>query len=203
MDLDEEQENVPEGSFTTTTRETQWDYVRDGAYYNRLELDVTTEGEENGESFSEEEPTSYQFTDPEDPAYTITYDEGDEEAIRYDAGRSDEGYDMSQGAAPYEQLLEEADLTYVGEEEVNGYDTYHIQAEMNDGSSDYWFDQETYYEIKSERETSADEEQAAGDATSNMEVVDFEVNPNFDESLFQTPEDIDVVDGELEDTVGN
>lgn len=34
MDLDEEQENVPEGNITTTIQETQWDFIEDGTYYN-------------------------------------------------------------------------------------------------------------------------------------------------------------------------
>lgn len=201
MDLDEEQENVPEGNITTTIQETQWDFIEDGTYYNRLELDMAMEGEEDGEAFSEDDPTEYQFSDLEDPAYTIAYDEGDEQAIRYEAGAQLEEPDMSSWAGEYEVLRDEAALTFVGEEEINGFQTYHIEADNEGDVSEHWFDQETYYEIKWERHTSADEEHAAGDTASDSEVVEFEANPEFDETLFEAPDDIEVVDGELEDTL--
>lgn len=201
MDLDEEQENVPEGNITTTIQETQWDFIEDGTYYNRLELDMAMEGEEDGEAFSEDDPTEYQFSDLEDPTYTIVYDEGDEQAIRYEAGAQLEEPDMSSWAGEYEVLRDEAALTFVGEEEINGFQTYHIEADNEGDVSEHWFDQETYYEIKWERHTSADEEHAAGDTASDSEVVEFEANPEFDETLFEAPDDIEVVDGELEDTL--
>ncbi|MDQ0209021.1 hypothetical protein [Alkalicoccobacillus murimartini] len=203
MDLDAEQENVPEGNISMFIREEQWNFIEDGKLYTRLEMESYSEGDEDGESFSEEMPNSIQFSDLDDPAFTITYDEGDDEAIRYEPGVDPEQADLTDWASPYENMLENAELTYIGEEEVNGYQTYHIESDLDGEVTEYWFDQETYYEIMMERATSADEEHSAGDLDSSNGVIDFEVNPDFDESLFQAPDDIEVVDGELEDTIGS
>lgn len=203
MDMETDgEEDMPEGEATTTTREVQWQFMTDEEYYNRLEVEMTTEGEEEGEEFSEEQPTTYQFTDIEDSSYTISYDEGDTEAIRYESGTDGgEMDDLSSGAYQYEQLLEDAELTYVDEEEVNGYETYHIEAEQDGEVTEYWFDQETYYEIRQETSQSGGDESLAGSADNEIEVVEYEANPEFDESLFEAPDEIEVVDGELEDTL--
>lgn len=202
--FDGEQEDVPEGDISTSITETHWNFIREGELYTRMDLEFSTEGEEDGEAFSDEMPTTYQFSDLDDPALTITYDEGDEEAIRYEQGIDPTQEDLSDWASLYETLLEDAELTYVGEEEINGYSTYHIEAERDGQVTEYWFDQETFYEIKMESETAVeDAEYAAGDTSSSGAVIEFEVNPDFDESLFQAPDDVEVVDGELEDTLSS
>ncbi|MEY8752817.1 LolA family protein [Alkalicoccobacillus gibsonii] len=204
VDLDGEQENVPEGDISTSITETHWNFIQEDELYTRMEAEFSTEGEEDGEAFSDEMPTTYQFSDLDDPALTITYDEGDEEAIRYEQGIDPTQDDLSDWASLYETLLEDAELTYVGEEEINGYSTYHIEAERDGQVTEYWFDQETFYEIKMESETAVeDAEYAAGDTSSSGAVIEFEVNPDFDESLFQAPDDVEVVDGELEDTLSS
>ncbi|MEN0645385.1 hypothetical protein MKY91_19655 [Alkalicoccobacillus gibsonii] len=202
--FDGEQEDVPEGDISTSITETHWNFIREGELYTRMDLEFSTEGEEDGEAFSDEMPTTYQFSDLDDPALTITYDEGDEEAIRYEQGIDPTQEDLSDWASLYETLLEDAELTYVGEEEINGYSTYHIEAERDGQVTEYWFDQETFYEIKMESETAVeDAEHAAGDTSSSGAVIEYEVNPDFDESLFQAPDDVEVVDGELEDTLSS
>jgi outer membrane lipoprotein-sorting protein len=202
--FDGEQEDVPEGDISTSITETHWNFIREGELYTRMDLEFSTEGEEDGEAFSDEMPTTYQFSDLDDPALTITYDEGDEEAIRYEQGIDPTQEDLSDWASLYETLLEDAELTYVGEEEINGYSTYHIEAERDGQVTEYWFDQETFYEIKMESETAVeDAEHSAGDTSSSGAVIEYEVNPNFDESLFQAPDDVEVVDGELEDTLSS
>lgn len=204
VDLDEDLENVPEGNISTFIKESHWNFIKDGELYTRMDLEFATEGEEDGEAFSDEMPTSYQFSDPNDPSFTITYDEGDDEAIRYEQGVDPAQEDFSNWASMYENLLENAELTYVGEEEVNGFETYHISSDRDGQKTDYWFDQETFYEIKMESETTVeDAEHAAGDTSSSGAVIEYEVNPDFDESLFQAPDDIEVVDGELEDTLNS
>ncbi|WYP26456.1 hypothetical protein NSQ54_19365 [Alkalihalobacillus sp. FSL W8-0930] len=204
VDFDADQENVPEGDVSTSITETHWNFIQDGELYTRMDLEFSTEGEEDGEAFSDEMPPSYQFSDLDDPVFTITYDEGDEEAIRYEQGVDPTQDDLSDWASLYENLLENAELTYVGEEEINGFSTYHIEADRDGQVTEYWFDQETFYEIKMESETAVeDAEHAAGDTSSSGAVIEYEVNPDFDESLFQAPDDVEVVDGELEDTFGS
>ncbi|TSB47441.1 LolA family protein [Alkalicoccobacillus porphyridii] len=200
VELDGEQENVPEGSISMSTKETQWNFIEDGALFTRLELESFVDGEEEGEDFAAEQQTNIQFSDLDDPNYTITYDEGDDQAVRFETGASADQEDMTIWASEYQSLLEEAELAYVGEEEINGYLTYQIEATLDGEVTSYWFDQETYFEIKTEHSTVADTENAAGDTDSTIEVVEYEVNPEFDESLFQAPEGVEVVDGELEDT---
>jgi hypothetical protein len=195
---------VPEGDISTSITETHWNFIQEGELYTRMDMEFSTEGEEDGEAFSDEMPTTYQFSDLDDPSLTITYDEGDEEAIRYEQGIDPTQDDLSDWASLYENLLEDAELTYVGEEEINGYSTYHIEAERDGQVTEYWFDQETFYEIKMGSETAVeDAEHAAGDTSSSGAVIEYEVNPEFDESLFQAPEDVEVVDGELEDTLSS
>ncbi|MEK4566851.1 hypothetical protein MKX54_19415 [Alkalihalobacillus sp. FSL R5-0424] len=204
VDFDADQENVPEGDVSTSITETHWNFIQDGELFTRMDLEFSTEGEEDGEAFSDEMPTSYQFSDLDDPVFTITYDEGDEEAIRYEQGVDPTQDDLSDWANLYEGLLEDAELTYVGEEEINGFSTYHIEADRDGQVNEYWFDQETFYEIKMESETAVeDAEHAAGDTSSSGAVIEYEVNPDFDESLFQAPEDVEVVDGEFEDTLSS
>lgn len=45
------------------------------------------------------------------------------------------------------------------------------------------------------------EESPDGAASDDIEILEYEVNPEFDESLFEAPEDIEVIDGSIEDTL--
>ncbi|MFD2828924.1 LolA family protein [Corticicoccus populi] len=198
---DGEEENMPEAELTQSITEKQWQFMEEDAYYNRLEVEMMMEGEEDGEAIDNAMPVNYQLTDLNDPDYTISYDEGDSEAIRHESGtNAEEMDDLSTGAYPYEQLLENAELTYIGEEDINGFQTYHVEAEQDGETTGYWFDQETFFEVKQESGQN-DDEASVGAAESDIEIIEYEVNPAFDESLFTAPEDIDVVDGDLEDTI--
>ncbi|QKS72665.1 hypothetical protein FLK61_39315 [Paenalkalicoccus suaedae] len=195
-------EGMPEGEINMYITETHWEFIQDGEYYNRLEVEALSEGTEDGEEFTEEEPMNYSFTYLDDPTYQITYDEGDTEAIRFEQPiEQEESVDFSQWAFQLEDILMNAELTYEGTEEINGYDTYHVRAEMDGEVSEHWFDQDTYYEVQTVTSSEAGEE-SPGDQTTISTVTDYELDPDFDESLFEAPEDVEVVDGSFEDTIG-
>ncbi|MFB4213305.1 hypothetical protein ACE1TH_15550 [Shouchella sp. JSM 1781072] len=179
----------------------QWTFVDGDDFYDRSEqemiMDVETDSDANTE-----ETVSYSFTDYDDPAYAIMYDEGDDEAIRIER---DLDFDFSHMAQRYEDLLDNADeLTLVGEEEVNGYQTYHVEAEMDGETMAFYFDQDTYFSVRDEIIGGDDDMDTTLDGGFQAEddVIDYELNPEFDESLFQAPDDMDVTDGEISDTIG-
>lgn len=179
----------------------QWTFVDGDDFYDRSEqemiMDVETDSDANTE-----ETVSYSFTDYDDPAYAIMYDEGDDEAIRIER---DLDFDFSHMAQRYEDLLDNADeLTLVGEEEVNGYQTYHVEAEMDGETMAFYFDQDTYFSVRDEIVGGNDDMDTTLDGGFQAEddVIDYELNPEFDESLFQAPDDMDVTDGEISDTIG-
>ncbi|MCM2674494.1 hypothetical protein [Alkalicoccobacillus plakortidis] len=181
----------------------EWTYVTDGDLYNRTESVMESSGEEEGGESTNAESTSYSFTDIDEPSYLITYNEGDEEAVRIENPTTEEfTFDMI--GERYQGLLEEAELTLEGEEEVNGYQAYHITAEVDDGIEEYWFDTETFFEVKGEISMSSESEEQSVDSsvTAGDTVIEYKLNPDFDETLFQVPEDLEVVDGEIGDTIG-
>jgi len=179
----------------------QWTFVDGDDFYDRSEqemiMDVETDSDANTE-----ETVSYSFTDYDDPAYAIMYDEGDDEAIRIER---DLDFDFSHMAQRYEDLLDNADeLTLVGEEEVNGYQTYHVEAEMDGETMAFYFDQDTYFSVRDEIIGGDDDMDTTLDGGFQAEddVIDYELNPEFDESLFQAPDDMEVTDGDISDTIG-
>ncbi|MBM7631026.1 hypothetical protein [Geomicrobium sediminis] len=193
--------NVIEDGENVTMLEKHWHYMKDDEYYNRFQIDTIQETEENGELKVEEEPTSYTFTDRDDPEYQFDYNEGDESAIRYEVDRVEE-IESIPGAAPHERRLEESVLTYLGEEDVNGYQTYVVQSEIDDMQMTHWYDQDTYYEVQSETVISRDDEDNV-ETISIITVLDFEKDPEFEESLFTVPDEVEVVEGDIMDTVGD
>lgn len=178
----------------------QWTFVDGDDFYDRSEQEMIMNVETDSDA-STEERVSYSFTDYDDPAYAIMYDEGDDEAIRIER---DLDFDFSHMAQRYEDLLDNADeLTLVGEEEVNGYQTYHIEAEMDGETMSFYFDQDTYFSVRDEVEGGDDMDTTLdGGFQAEDDVIDYELNPEFDESLFQAPDDMEVTDGEISDTIG-
>ncbi|UTR06014.1 hypothetical protein MM326_18345 [Alkalihalobacillus sp. LMS6] len=179
----------------------QWTFVDGDDFYDRSEQEMIMNMETDSDA-STEETVSYSFTDYSDPAYAIMYDEGDDEAIRIER---DLDFDFSHMAQRYEDLLDNADeLTLVGEEEVNGYQTYHVEAEMDGETMAFYFDQDTYFSVRDEIIGGDDDMDTTLDGGFQAEddVIDYELNPEFDESLFQAPDDMDVTDGEISDTIG-
>ncbi|MDQ0209043.1 hypothetical protein [Alkalicoccobacillus murimartini] len=78
------------------------------------------------------------------------------------------------------------------------------QSEVEKGIGEYWFDKETFFEVKSEISMSSESEEQNLDSavTAGDTVFEYELNPDFDETLFQVPEDLEVVDSEVGDTIG-
>ncbi|GAF22765.1 hypothetical protein JCM19047_2534 [Bacillus sp. JCM 19047] len=150
-DMDEELDDA-EMDLDMNTRE--WIFVEGEDMYNRTETEIGV-GVENDEESSADEMISYGFTDYDDPNYMIMYDEGDTEATRVENAMD---FDFTMLAEEYKDLLDNAELTLVGEEEVNGYQSYHIEAEMDDEVRSYWFDTENFYAVRLEVEAGQDEE---------------------------------------------
>ncbi|GAF11122.1 hypothetical protein JCM19046_1612 [Bacillus sp. JCM 19046] len=184
--------------------ETQLQVIQDGDFYQRNEHSITSIVNEEGQDPEEQDMgTTVSFTDADDPNYLISYDEGDTEAIRYE-GPDTGDFSFSEYAYPYEQMLENGEVELIGEEEINGYQTYHISVEEDGEVTEFWFDTETFFEIQStlnsESESQDGEFQTEGGGMNT--VVEYELNIEPDMSQFQAPDDIEVVDGEIEDTIG-
>lgn len=168
--------------------------------YTRTESDIPTE---NGTV------RSIQFTDLEDPDYMFFYIEGDEEAIRYEIDHppiEDEVWFRIE-AGQFENMLEEAELTHAGEKEVESWQTDQIDIEEALVNTTRWFDQDSGFEVRMEAddELEAELEDEEGEETSeeidvdtSYTVIDFEIDPDMDESLFEL-DDMDYEEGEMED----
>ncbi|QKS72943.1 hypothetical protein FLK61_40810 [Paenalkalicoccus suaedae] len=185
------------GEEMTTTDQMEWIFVEGDITYVREESMTSTE---DGADI----PLNIMFTDESDPAYHIFYTEGDEEAIRYEAAENTAAEDIAwfnSYGERYDSYMVDAGLTYVGEEEVNGFNTHHIDIELEGQTLSLWFDQETYMEVRSEGNLvlTGEGDAGAGSATTTREVLEFEVNPEFDESLFMAPEGMEVTEGSYED----
>ncbi|PPA68449.1 hypothetical protein [Jeotgalibacillus proteolyticus] len=144
--------------------EKQWIYDNEHGFFRHSEI---TE---------DDDITFHLFTDLEDPDYIFETNDKKGDAERYE-NPFPENNDLALAGEQYEYLLENAELTFKGEEEVNGYETYHIEAAHDGIVSHYWFDQETFYEVKHSYNHPS--------AHYSSEVVDYELNPEFDESLFR------------------
>lgn len=177
-----------------TSTEKEWIFMEEDDVFIRNE----TESHEGGF-------TTHLITDVEDPNYSIHYVEGDDEAIRYETPvpPSEDELWFNMNVNRYENMLEERELIYAGEEEINDFETHAIESPGEDGMTQLWFDEETYFEVRSERgaeegvsEDNNGEEQSAN---SVEEVLEYEVNPEMDEELFQLPDDIEITDGTMED----
>ncbi|CAM3872415.1 hypothetical protein [Alkalicoccus chagannorensis] len=185
-------EGMPEGGTDLMIEERVWMIEEDGEVWERLEVQDTIYGEEDGEPVEIEGPEAVRFTDQEDPAYQISYNRGEAEASR---GEPFAQGDVASEADTYDRLLDEADLTLDGEEEINGVDTYRIDVEEEDLVSTYWFDADTFFEVKRE---SAEEEGGTGMGgdPGSREVLDYDLDPAWEEDLFEPPEDVEVIEEE-------
>lgn len=107
----------------------------------------------------------------------------------------------------YENMIEDSELSYIGEENVNDFSTYVLESEEEEATSRLWFDQEAYFEVRSDAEADVDIEgddineglEEGFELNTTEEVLDYEVNPQMDDELFTVPDDMEVVDGDLED----
>ncbi|MDX8047298.1 hypothetical protein SH601_15110 [Gracilibacillus sp. S3-1-1] len=85
-------------------------------------------------------------------------------------------------------IRETHDIETVGDEEINGFDTYHIKAipkedDMLRGEEEYWVDKENWFVIRTLSKS--------GDVTVEYTVTELEMNPSFDEETFT----MDIPDG--------
>ncbi|WP_139148924.1 outer membrane lipoprotein-sorting protein [Alkalicoccus daliensis] len=178
-----------------TGEEKEWVFVEDG--------DVLVHRERE---FPEEELRTYMFTDREDPEYAIFYEEGSQEAIRYQIPETPTGAEevawFQQQQELFEAILEDGEAELLRDEELNGFDTYVLETFYQDVSY-RWFDQETHFQVRAEVDVDLE---GPGIVESNIEerelteeVYTYEINPTFDESLFELPEDMELAEGSYED----
>jgi hypothetical protein len=172
-------------------------FIEDGEIF----IHTVRENDEN------EEPL-YTFTDLDDPDYSIIYREGDDEAVRYEtpAPPTEDTLWFRMEAGQYETMLEEADLHYEGEEEINDYNTHALEVD-GETTEDRWFEEENYIQVRhdmdEDMEVEIEGENASDEVDTDLseEVLDFEINPEFDESLFEVPDDMELTEGTEEDMV--
>lgn len=86
------------------------------------------------------------------------------------------------------EIRETHNVEVVGNEEVNGFDTYHIKATPKEegrlrGEEEYWIAEDNWFVIKTFSKSE--------DVTFEYTVTELEVNPSFDEETFT----IDIPDG--------
>ncbi|MBM7837072.1 hypothetical protein JOC54_000303 [Alkalihalobacillus xiaoxiensis] len=200
FEMPEDEEEIGDAEMDLNTSSKEWNFMQDGMIYNRSEVMIAIGVEEEGGETAEEETTTISFTDIDDPNYAITYEEGDEEAVRYE-DEITQDFTFSMMAEPYQDVLDNGSLTLVGEEEINGYQTYNVEAEQDGETMSFWIDQETFFPIKETMKESNEGETVEGSVEAEDTVIDFELNPTFDESAFVAPDDLTVEDGELADTI--
>ncbi|GAK10218.1 hypothetical protein [Geomicrobium sp. JCM 19038] len=139
----------------------------------------------------EEATVQVTFTNLEQDGYIVEYTSDTNEGFTYPNRQARDTY----LAVPmYEHALEHAQLSYGGEEEVGDYNTHHIIVTEDQHRTHYWFDQETFFEVQSQYEYNAENE--SDDEVQNLNdgrrVVDYTVDPEFDESLFEVPSNVTI-----------
>ncbi|GAF66838.1 hypothetical protein BTS2_3743 [Bacillus sp. TS-2] len=143
----------------------------------------------------EGQPTEYTAGDSE---YSLQYTEGEDIAYRVEMFDVEgDPADINPMNNQFDQYMEDYDVALEGEEEVNGYMTYHISFTGEEEVLHYWFDQETYEIIRMENE----DEQNPFRIT--LDVIEYEHNIEYDEAFFQLedvmPEDIEIEERETEE----
>ncbi|KYG29594.1 hypothetical protein [Alkalihalobacillus trypoxylicola] len=147
------------------------------------------------ERIVEGQPTEYTADDSE---YSLQYTEGEDIAYRVEMFDVEgDPADIHPMNNQFEQYLENYDVVLEGEEEVNGYTTYHVSFTGEEEVLHYWFDQETYEVIRMENE----DEQNPFRIT--LDVIEYEHNIDYDEAFFLLedvmPEDIDIEERDTEE----
>lgn len=122
------------------------------------------------------------------------YDKGNKEAFEMDISEMGE----VPGNSPKEQFTSMIDMMkdshsieLVGEEEMVGFDTYHIRLSANEtdsllGDMEVWVDQDTWFVVKIISES--------GDSRSEFTYTELDVAPEFKEETFQIdiPNDVEI-----------
>ncbi|GAJ98924.1 hypothetical protein [Geomicrobium sp. JCM 19055] len=142
------------------------------------------------ETMVDGEPTEYTAGDSE---YTLFYTEGDDVAYRVEQFEiEDDPADVNPMANQFEQFLEDYEVELVGEEEVNGFMSYHITFSDDVEVRHYWIEQETYEIVK------MDNEHEDNPFRIGLDVLEFEESIDYDEAFFKLedvlPEDVEIED---------
>jgi len=154
--------------------------------YNHEDGTVST----RNETIVDGEPTEYTAGDSE---YTLFYTEGDDVAYRVEQFEiEDDPADVNPMANQFEQFLEDYEVELVGEEEVNGFMSYHIAFSDDVEVRHYWIEQETYEIVK------MDNEHEDNPFRIGLDVLEFEESIDYDEAFFKLedvlPEDVEIED---------
>ncbi|MFD2654829.1 outer membrane lipoprotein-sorting protein [Gracilibacillus thailandensis] len=136
---------------------------------------------------------------------TMTLDDGEKTILyssiqqaAFEIESSDIGGESLVGQKTREQVedglelaRETHEIELIGNEEINGFDTYHLKATpkkeaMMQGVEEYWITTDHWFVVKSVSTTE--------DITVNYVVHDLEINPSFDENSFtmDLPEGVEV-----------
>lgn len=128
-----------------------------------------------------------------DGVTSLSYEEGAEEARRNEVIQMEPTNEATQRLERLEEYQETHNIEYIGEEEINGHNTYHLVLETKDDETvnqdmEVWIDQESWFLMK--------QIQHMGDIRLEFEVFELDTNPNEDEELFTVdlPENVEIVD---------
>lgn len=167
-----------DGELTEELYAKEWHFPQEQGSKNRKEL---TRGDGT---------TKYIVSDGET---SLSYEEGAEEATRNEVIQIEPTNEMTQRLQMLEEYQETHDIEFVGEEEVNGHNTYHLVLETRNEEAinedmEVWIDQESWFLMK--------QVQHMGDIRLEFEVLELDTNPDEDEELFalDLPEDVVIVD---------
>lgn len=98
-----------------------------------------------------------------------------------------EDMDESEDTSTLAYYFETFELQYIGEEEVNGFETYHVEFTDEEETLEQWFTQEDFFSVRSLRTV----EREDAEETTEMNVLDYELNPEQDNELLQLDDVLD------------
>ncbi|MBB5174299.1 LolA family protein [Texcoconibacillus texcoconensis] len=183
------------------------------AFYMETDMQISMEGEEtekmnakewhfpedSGISKDRKELTRNEGTTTyivSDGDMSLSYEEGDTEAVQNEVIQAEMESELNQRLQMVEDYQDTHDIELVGEEEVNGRDTYHVLMETSDEEAanedvEVWIDQENWLLMK--------QISHMGDLRLTFEIIDLDTDPEYDEELFtlDLPEDVEIVDNQV------
>lgn len=128
-------------------------------------------------------PLEYMISDGEE---ILIYTEGEDTAHIYPSESEDE-MEFADEASLMEERINTFDSHFIGEEKINGYNTYHVTLERETESYEYWFEKDTYFTV---RQVST---MTTGETTeiNELNVHEFDLDPEYEEALFNLEEPVD------------
>lgn len=122
----------------------------------------------------------------------LMYSKEENTLFAFDQEIGDRGETQNVVAQMLTDILENAQITLKGNEIVNSYHTYHITADDGNAVTELWFDQDTYYRVQEAYE--------GGEISELITVADYELEPEYEEEIFQldevVPDDAEFVEEE-------